>query len=400
MERYTSNQKNTSKSNQLQYILSEIVELYPTLKALERKKDTTKEAIQCHYEQLAEENDAERITLLGMRLHYKRKSDYTWKKEEFNEELEDNGGQYLLAKAKKVDKHVTSFLHVIVQNEDGTEEKHDMSYFALAPEAYVRPYPKGVRKKKKNENQDTNDQPLSEEELYYDQLMKQSIEEVVTAYKLDKMDFEEAKNRYEQLKKALLQAMMSEDLEDVQSEMGKFTILYKAPSYDLTAIIGHRFTKTLAYQVVNNEGTLEVTDLFSKETRPLPLDTPFVLDEHTLLFTEKGLEVDGQRLFMHTENDGSMFASGETEIDSATLLRQLPFSTQDIERLIDDGLLHPKTLDRFRYVASIDDLNVHFEIIEEDTHNARIEMFMRRQSRRAEKLRYMQEQARNILRAL
>lgn len=390
--------------SQVTKTLEKIEKMYRNYKYEEKLLDVYKDASKHHFEKA--DLDENKMIVLGMLLHYRSNPTYKWHKKELNELLEDTGGTYLLAQAKKVDKHVAKFIELVV-TENGESVLKPLSSLAFEPDFYVRPY--GGRRPKK-----VTDDEKAKLNALLSELKEKDVEDVVNEFKIKKLNYTMLDNQYNALREELLHAMEEEGMDEIASEVGKFKVIEKDPEYDITHFLGKSFYKTLHYSIRPIDGTkIEVIDHFSKETVVSETDT-FIVDYHELSFTDSGIFVDGTQISLLTKdeffalettlNESEEYShlplEGAIMIDDTTLLRQLPFSTGKIDLLIDDGYLHPKTLKEYRYIADYDKLRFDFEIIEQSSHNARMEVFMSKNAKRGQTLRYMQEAAYEVLKEM
>ena len=382
-------------------IISEIEAFYPEYSFEKKELESHKDVLKFHYDIVTKDSEDRHLKLLNMVLHYRSNPKYQWKKEEFNEELEDMGMMHL---AKKIEKAQAKCLQVIVINEDGQEEFKDFSHFALAPEHYVRPY--GGRKSNIEKAKERD--ALAELE---DDLKGLDIEEAVTAFKLKKLNYTTKDNHYQSLRSELLAAMQNEGIYSYGSDVGTFKVVDKDPEYNFIAMQGaEKIVKEFAYEIRLVDDSLEFVDTFSKDKIITDADE-FTLNYHQVSLTEEGLHIDNVLVSSVTKKELYEICSRlqpksvlpivcTVIVDGETLLRQLPFATGKIESMIDSGYLHPKTLEKYRFVEKLEDIGFNFEIVDEATHNQRIEMFLDRNMRRGQTLRYMQENARDVFKSM
>lgn len=382
-------------------IMTEVVDFYEEYAFGKKELESHKKALKFHYDIVAETSEDKYLKLLNMVLHYRKNPTYQWRKAEFNEELEDMG---MLHMAKKIEKTHAKFLEPIIENDKGKEEFKTMSHFALAAEVYVRPFPGG----KSNDAKAREKKKLSD---LQDALQGKSIEDALTAFKLKKMDHTSLDNRYQSLREELLSAMQEEGISDYRSEVGTFKVVKKDPEYDLLAIQGaDRILKTFDYEVRLVDDSLEFIDSFSKD-KIVTNEDAFTLNYHHVSFTEEGLHIDNVLVSSIKKDELYSICKRLKEkdtfpirckviINGETLLRQLPFATGKIETMIDKGYLHPKTLEKYRFIEKLEDYGSSFEVVDEATHTQRIEMFLDKNMRRGQTLRYMQESAREVFKSM
>jgi len=383
-------------------ILKDIASFYTTYSYTKKVVEQHKQALKTHYDCYLKEHDPDetRLTLKGLILNYKAKSRYKWKKEGLNDELEDVG---LLHLAKKIDNHVCETFQVLDTSNPLHMKTLPLSDFKLPAERYVRPYPK----------RRTLAQTTQEKEkltFLLDELNQQDIESVIHSYKISHLDYKEMDMRYHSLKEELLIALQEEGMSSSDCEIGSFKIQPKTSDYDTSALVGKQFLKQLMYEVRAKDGHIHITDVFSKESIRTKEDT-FVLDNHTFTFTDSGLKVDEVLISKDSKSyilslesqfassdEFQLFYQGVTTVTSDTFFRQLPFSTTKIESLINQGFLHPLTLERYRYVESVNHIKTNFEVITAENDIKRSEVFSRKNMNRAQRLRWMQENAKSVLR--
>lgn len=399
-------------------IITEIEGFYPNYSFEKNALERHKKALKFHYDIVAEDSEDRHLKLLNMVLHYKKNPKYQWKKEEFNEELEDMG---MIHMAKKIESTHAKCLQAIIKNEEGEEELKTMSHFAPTPECFVRPF--GGRKS--DEEKAREHGKLSDLE---DDLKGASIEDAVTSFKLKKLNFTTLDNRYQSLRNELLAAMQEKGIANYKSDVGTFKVVKKDPEYDLLSVRGaEKIVKEFVYEirlVDKDSETFEIVDSFSKD-KIVTYEDAFTLNYHHVSFTEEGLHIDNVLVSSITKDEVLKICSRLKEkeeetktketktktkatfpihckviINGETLLRQLPFATGKIENMIDKGYLHPKTLDKYRFIEKLEDVSFNFEIVDEATHNQRIEMFLDKNMRRGQTLRYMQENARDVFKSM
>ena len=378
-------------------ILTDIDSFYPEYKQIEKEISSCKNSLKRFYDKSPSSYDREPLIHQGFLLHYKKKTTQKWYLETLNEELQQIN---LVHMAKKIEKHHLTLLECPDLNQL-SNTPNPLSTFSLPTEQYVRPY---VKRRPP--------QIVEQEKIFLSELEEEianlPLDEILSLYHGYSSSFLQHQFLYESLKTELQNCMLETNTIEVSSSIGTWKLVSKPADYDLHAMEQHSYIKKACYSFSFNKNQLLVFDHFSKESKPFLSDT-LLLSEHLLYFTSAGLFIDDYHfspltksaIIYQLENQSSLNEplkiKGTLPLPGNKLVLQLPASTSKIEKMISKGFLHPSILSKMRYVESIEDITTYFEVIDVASHNKRMEQFMRTNMQRAQSLRYMNENAKEVL---
>lgn len=333
----------------------------------------------------------------GIVLKYKKRTNWHWK-DEFDDELEAIGCLHL---AKKI----TSF----------EENRYDIAEFALPAKPSLRVTNKSKLSKTQKEQKKIKDAELRKQEK--DILQKKSLEELVLLFKRNKTEIDKLEKTYKADREILLATMEKEKVEVAMAdEEGLFTV-------KMTELSGGYNTEELFFSTIDKRffflfaltenGEVYCEDLYAATS--FTFSKQIDHEGHAITFSNGILSVDGVPLhtppldelkglkkkdITYIEENLLTPAIGTVEVDGPDFFKSCKTASTQVEKLIDDGKLHPNVLKDFREIQSLDDITVHFEMIEDDTRALRSSIFRQKNNRRSQQLRRTKERAEAVLETL
>ncbi|PGK51486.1 hypothetical protein CN918_27220 [Priestia megaterium] len=385
----------------LSSILSDIDSIYPEYKQLEKELASCKKSLKRYYDNSSSSYKNQPLIQQGIRLHYKKKTKKTWHLNQLHEELSQLNMMHM---AKKITKHHLSFITPSPSHLPPSPNENTFSSFLYPTEQYVRPY---VKRKAPH---------IVEEEKKYlseleDQIAELPLHEILSLYHGYNTSYTQLDTLYDSLRHELQEHMIASNTFELKNTVGTWKIVSRTENYDLCAMEQESYIKKIYYSFFLQDNQLMVHDNFSKESKPLLTDT-LTLNEHILNWNNDGLYIDGffissftkttimRRLQANLSPNEPFAIHGCIPLSGKKLMRQLPVSNTKIDNMISRGFLHPSILNDMRYIETSDDISTYFEVIEETAHNKRMEVFMKANMNRAQTLRYMNENAKEVLKTL
>lgn len=324
-------------------------------------------------------------------LKYKKRTSWSWK-EEFNEVLLDLGR---LHECKTILK---------------SDEKHfDIADFRLPDEKYIKIYEQlqATKEQKKIQKELEKEKDFENKK----QLQLKDMDELISIFKENKIELNKLNKMYDKDRDKLLKAMIKQDIEEISSDKGiSFKTHDRATGYDNISIMNSTINKKILFTVkVLNEKEIECKDWFTKETFILKnsiehdghkvhlKDGKLFVDE-TPLYTPKKEEVDflKKKDIKEIEKDQYALFYGTVPIDGLDFLMSRKTSSSKVEELIDKNALEPNVMKEYRYINSENDMNVFFEMIDEESDNQRKTVFFDKLSQRGQRKREQNEMLKNL----
>lgn len=320
-------------------------------------------------------------------LGYKSRSTKIWD-ESFDEVLRENK---VLHRVKKVLKK--------------EEQRYNIASFALPNEKYMKIHES--LNLSKEEKAAASDALKEEQKALKKELQLQSFDEVISAFKSNKEVLSSLQEIYEKDRANLFELMIKENLSEVAAnEEGtmSFKMFERFAGYDTEKIAKQKIEKKFVFFYAQREdGTVECKDWFTGETFSFTKSATH--DGHVLSFRKNTLSIDGVELETPDIKDVSLFkksdykeieklkwqvAYGTVEMNGLDFLAQCKTSTTLVEKMIDEGKLPPNVLDRFRYMGKEEDIQLIFEMIEEEADNNRKFFFVKKRQKRAARYERLQ----------
>lgn len=228
-------------------------------------------------------------------------------------------------------------------------------------------------------------------------------------FKVMKMKEKRHKQAYDSFKCQVIDALQEADtLSLIAENVGEFRLKETVDGYDTDRIFSELTHRYAAYAYRAADSGVEIIDLFTHETHASP-DATFTLQEERFSYEDGTLTIEGVPLSpewnedeigelpvlkltkkkqKELAEDGYTIGYGVCPIDSMTFFRRCEISGTKLEELMNEGILLPKELDRYRKVAGETEF---VEIIEEVKEMDRRQYFSETMMTRAQNFRERQE---------
>lgn len=347
-------------------ILQKIDGIYPRYKHREKLKKLLKKVIEAKFE----EKEEDIINVNDYILHYGKRTKSHWY-EGVYEYLYDVGKLPLAVNFKK---------------NEAIEEQFDFNFSLLLdkPEAFVRLTSK--RKKQHEKDKEEEEVKKLQDEFHKDY----SLEELVTIYKGNEEKYKELDEHYQSLRDALQTAMNKEGIQKITPKgdtcFSSVSLNVKKPTYSLSKLLEQdKIIQNVHFQyLILEDGSIECIDVRNNKTITFQ-DTHFYkgmmlsVKNGKLWVDDTKLHTDLRSIFNGKQHND---ATGIIEREPTDLLFYYPISSTKIEEMYDRARIKPKEIEPFKYIQSENDLSTFFEIISEESHRKRREMFHDRIGRR------------------
>lgn len=328
-------------------IAKKIQELYPTFKELEWKKTVFEKEIKRRFEESGEES----WNINGLMVQKKTRSDY-----QYDPAIYDYLGfdeRALLPWAVKIPSHL--------------EKTYDLTSFWIRGEDTV-----SLNALKGKQVKVDKDKKIG---AFQEEAENADLQRLINLLKVTKMKFKREEQKYNTLKKELTaELLQSEQGELVVENVGTFRLSEKGGEYDTTQIFSklqHRYF-AFAYRVQGTDA--DVINLFNGDT--FRVNTSFEYDGCIFTVENGELLADGnifesglheainlkkkeEKAYLESE---FVFGYVKVKADPAEFFRQCEISSTKLEKMMDDGLLTPKEIEKYKHKVKETDFP---EIIEE-----------------------------------
>lgn len=357
--------------DELKGLSLELEAVYPELKDAELRDEVLKQVMR----EKIELSQIDRFSYESVVLKFKKHTNWKWK-DEFIDSLYEEAKLPLAVTVNK-----------------SMEKRFELEEFRVDNGHHIRLYP--TRSKAKTEQKNLKIEALTEE------FSALSLEDLVVEYKINKMDYQLAEEQYETLKKKLFNSLRDTNSDSFGCSLGNYKIVKNDPKYDISNIHASTITKnvTFVYKAQGSDAT--VYDLYNGYQFSFSRTTTY--EEHTLTCQHGQLYIDGEvlvpfdglsamnkkmkKVYEPLVSEGYQFVTGSIEIEGEDFFRHCPLSSTKVTELMNQGIVDPKSLEKYRYIDSLDDIDVRFEVIDEETEAERKVFFLEQLVQRSETIR-------------
>lgn len=308
---------------------------------IEKMKEVIKEYYQEEKRAAIEENrDFDRVKIDDIFLQEVKKPTYSWLPT-FRETLVDLG-----------------IAHLVLKNGNQLNKRFDLTEFELP----INPENKSLHfYNRKTEEQKSNEKTLlSKEEEKWE---LDTNEDLVKRYIRYKKKYDLKKDRYNNDKKRLLDAMLQEGIDKMEG----FSVKDETPGYNFSAMYHRELEEQL---VLATNGEIFVDLIGDKnEVIEIKKEELYDVEEINKRFGQK--KKDELREIL-----GDAYYYIQAKRLEENILDRFPIATGAVDELIDEGYLDKKTLEKERYIARDEDYNMVFEIVTQDSIQKRHDVYM------------------------